>query len=267
MAIIYTISVPAARDFTESFYQSLRQKDSLAIAMSSGKSAIGIEGKEWYRLVLYLRWEDNDGGKLFKYSVASSNYPIQTSPTFPVTPTKNLSLSQTMKLNNEQQEKLQEALISAFPNKPDLERLLQYELEIQLNTIADGGNYTEIVFNLLNHLKSQGRTQYLIQAAYKVNPGNPELQEFMRQINIENGKNPISKNNFHKKMSRARQLQIENLEQDRTKLEKDYVAVAEKKRRESNPQEQHNLQLQLDNISRQIDEIELQLNRLEDGDE
>ncbi|MEC4815129.1 MAG: hypothetical protein SAK29_17910, partial [Scytonema sp. PMC 1069.18] len=63
-------------------------------------------------------------------------------------------------------------------------------------------------------------------------------------------------------MSRAKQLQIENLKQDLTKLEKDYVAVAEKKRWESNPQEQGNLQLQLDNISRQIDEIELQLRNI-----
>ncbi|MEC4819709.1 MAG: effector-associated domain EAD1-containing protein [Scytonema sp. PMC 1069.18] len=186
VAMTYTISVPAARDFTESFYHSLGQKNSLAIAVSSGKSAIGIEGKEWYRPVLYLRWEDNDGGQLFKDSVAPSNYPIQTSPSFPITPTNNQPLYQVMTLNNEQRKKLRDALISAFPSEADLEIMLEDELEIKLNTIASGGNYTAIVFNIVNWFKSQGRTQDLVQAAYKVNSGNPKLKEFIREIGIAN---------------------------------------------------------------------------------
>jgi len=63
-------------------------------------------------------------------------------------------------------------------------------------------------------------------------------------------------------MSRARQLRIEILEQQLEKLEKDYRAVAQKKLYESNPQQQNNWQLQLENIASQIEETEEQLNQL-----
>ena len=33
---------------------------------------MGIEDNQWYRPVLYLRWEDNEGGQLFKTSSMSS---------------------------------------------------------------------------------------------------------------------------------------------------------------------------------------------------
>jgi len=63
-------------------------------------------------------------------------------------------------------------------------------------------------------------------------------------------------------MSKARRLRIESLEDDLQKLEADYKQVAQKKRRESNPQEQNNLELQLDEIANQIDYIEQELNQL-----
>jgi CHAT domain/Effector-associated domain 9 len=55
------------------------------------------------------------------------------------------------------------------------------------------------------------------------------------------------------------QIKIETLKQDLEKLNKDYVAVAEKKRRESNPVEKNNLQLQLEDIEKDIKEIEQKL--------
>lgn len=63
-------------------------------------------------------------------------------------------------------------------------------------------------------------------------------------------------------MSRAIQLQIESLEDDLKKLEQDYKDVAEKKRRESNPQEQNNLELQLQAIAETIDKHEQKLKNL-----
>ncbi|NES00413.1 MAG: CHAT domain-containing protein, partial [Symploca sp. SIO1B1] len=66
VAMTYSIRVDAASEFAESFYQSVGEKESLAIALRRGQSAMGIEGNQWYRPVLYLRWEDNEGGQLFK---------------------------------------------------------------------------------------------------------------------------------------------------------------------------------------------------------
>ena len=64
------------------------------------------------------------------------------------------------------------------------------------------------------------------------------------------------------KALRSSQIQIEQLKQDFKAKEEVYVAVALKKRRESNPEVEHNLQLQLDSIAKKMDEIQLQLQDL-----
>ncbi len=81
VAMQYSISVLAASAFSEYFYRSLGEKESLAIALRRGQSAMGIEGNQWYRPVLYLRWEDNQGGQLFKTSPIESDTATQISPT------------------------------------------------------------------------------------------------------------------------------------------------------------------------------------------
>lgn len=61
----YVVAVPEAAAFAERFYQSLGQRDPLAFAVSRGRGAMGLEGDQWYRPILYLRWKDNAGGQLF----------------------------------------------------------------------------------------------------------------------------------------------------------------------------------------------------------
>ena len=61
----YKVSVSAAADFAEQFYRSLGQRFPLVRAVSWGREAIGLEGNQWYRPVLYLRWQANEGGQLF----------------------------------------------------------------------------------------------------------------------------------------------------------------------------------------------------------
>ena len=68
-------------------------------------------------------------------------------------------------------------------------------------------------------------------------------------------------------MNRVRELHIEYLQQDFDKLEKDFKAVAEKKRWESNPQEQNNLQLQLNDIANQMKDVQQQLEKLKQQEE
>jgi len=65
VAMQYSVTIAGAAKFSEDFYRSLGRKDSLARAVSLGRSAMGIEGNQWYRPVLYLRWGDNKGGQLF----------------------------------------------------------------------------------------------------------------------------------------------------------------------------------------------------------
>ena len=70
IAMQYKVKVSSAAAFTEQFYCSLGQRDSLALAMSQAREAMGVEGNQWYRPVLYLRWKDNEGGQLFAESQA-----------------------------------------------------------------------------------------------------------------------------------------------------------------------------------------------------
>jgi tetratricopeptide (TPR) repeat protein len=65
VAMQYSVSVEAATSFAEQFYRSLGQKDSLTVAVNQGREAMGADGNQWYRPVLYLRWRDNQGGQLF----------------------------------------------------------------------------------------------------------------------------------------------------------------------------------------------------------
>jgi tetratricopeptide (TPR) repeat protein len=65
VAMQYSVRVDSATKFAEKFYRSLGQKNSLAVAVSQGRAAMGVGGNQWYRPVLYLRWQDNEGGQLF----------------------------------------------------------------------------------------------------------------------------------------------------------------------------------------------------------
>jgi transcriptional regulator with XRE-family HTH domain len=68
-------------------------------------------------------------------------------------------------------------------------------------------------------------------------------------------------------MNRIREINLERLKHDLDKLTKDYNDVANKKRRESNPQEQNNFQSQLDDIAEQMEASEQKINQLEQKEE
>jgi CHAT domain-containing protein len=63
----YKIEVSSASAFAKQFYLCLGEGDSLALAVSKARGAMGVEGNQWYRPVLYLRWKDNEGGQLFAH--------------------------------------------------------------------------------------------------------------------------------------------------------------------------------------------------------
>lgn len=86
--------------------------------------------------------------------------------------------------SNIEAKQLREALISAFPSETDLEVMLQDQMAIQLNLVAGGKTYREIVFNLLKWAKSQGRLPDLVAAAYRSNPRNAELNRIVQSLTI-----------------------------------------------------------------------------------
>ncbi|MEQ8962016.1 MAG: CHAT domain-containing protein, partial [Coleofasciculus sp. C2-GNP5-27] len=100
VAMTYNIRVDAACELAEEFYYMLGQKEPLVSALHLAQSAMEIESNQWYRPLLYLRWQDNQGGQLFKTD------PILPDPADSDKP--NLS-SPISTLDNQQKKQLREA--------------------------------------------------------------------------------------------------------------------------------------------------------------
>lgn len=81
-----------------------------------------------------------------------------------------------MKISREQRKKLQLALLDAFPNKSSLQQMFSFELDKNLDTLADEGNLQDIVFQIIQTAESQGWVENLIRAARRSNNGNFNLK-------------------------------------------------------------------------------------------
>jgi hypothetical protein len=185
VAMQYSISVRAASAFAEEFYYSLGQKDSLVSALRQGQRAIGIEGNEWYRPVLYLRWEDNEGGQLFgttqssETETSSLNSPICSDVGFQ----PKLVPSLITKLTALQRKQLRVALMNAFPEVDNLALLFEDDLGVPLNQIVNVKNfYEKVVADAIKWAESDGKISQLIDTALQNKPDNPELQGFVKTL-------------------------------------------------------------------------------------
>lgn len=67
VGMAFTVRVDSAIAFTEQFYRAIRQKLPLVQAMSYGRQAMRYDSNQWYRPVLYMRWQDSEGegGQIF----------------------------------------------------------------------------------------------------------------------------------------------------------------------------------------------------------
>ncbi|NEP02586.1 MAG: CHAT domain-containing protein [Symploca sp. SIO2E9] len=147
VAMQYSIRVDAASAFAEWFYRSLKEKESLAIALRRGQSAIGIEGNQWYRPMLYLRWEDNQGGQLFKS--VSSDSVTSSLPTLPESQAPLVD-SHLFKSDNTQQKPSPKVLsnprIKVYTN-----RLSQLNQELAINESQLLGSLSNLDRSRLNN--------------------------------------------------------------------------------------------------------------------
>ncbi len=80
-------------------------------------------------------------------------------------------------------QEIEEALLNAFPDKVKLARMLLYKFSVNLDNIALGDNYTEIVFKVVEFFKSKNKLAELIDKAREANDGNYKLQEVANKIN------------------------------------------------------------------------------------
>ncbi|ODH01471.1 hypothetical protein A4S05_28870 [Nostoc sp. KVJ20] len=100
--------------------------------------------------------------------------------------TKDLHLvidnSKPINLTGSQRKEFREALMDAFRSKNDLEIMLSEELDWNLDQIAGGNNYQDIVFNLIKFVEAKGEIKKLLEAAKLYNSGNYKLHNFYVSI-------------------------------------------------------------------------------------
>lgn len=86
-----------------------------------------------------------------------------------------------MKLTASQFKQLNEAFVDAFDHG-SLKRLVRFGLDENLDAIAGGSNFRDVVFNLTQWAKARGRLRELIDAAEDENPGNQVLRSFIESL-------------------------------------------------------------------------------------
>ncbi|AFY54454.1 leucine-rich repeat (LRR) protein [Rivularia sp. PCC 7116] len=77
---------------------------------------------------------------------------------------------------------LTNAIIDAYPNKTDLEMMVYFQLNENLNSITGGENTKQIVFELIKWAESTDKLEKLVHSACESNPGNQKLQRISKEL-------------------------------------------------------------------------------------
>ncbi|NEP53311.1 MAG: SUMF1/EgtB/PvdO family nonheme iron enzyme, partial [Moorea sp. SIO3C2] len=80
--------------------------------------------------------------------------------------------------------KINEALCSAFPDQTELEMMVLFELNINLNEVASGGNLKAIVYKLIMYCQAYNQLEELIDRALKQNQNNAKLKAIEENFKI-----------------------------------------------------------------------------------
>jgi vWA-MoxR associated protein C-terminal domain/Effector-associated domain 1 len=89
-----------------------------------------------------------------------------------------------MGLDREQRKTLRKALINAYPREPDIELMLDDELDCPLNNIEEVETYEQRVQKIIQWAEKNGKLRQLIIGASKSNPGNQHLRKCLPQLLI-----------------------------------------------------------------------------------
>ncbi|NEO70411.1 effector-associated domain EAD1-containing protein [Moorena sp. SIO3H5] len=103
---------------------------------------------------------------------------------------------------------IESALCRAFPSKTKLAMMLQHQFSKNLEEVARGENFTEIVYKVVQYFQTRNRLKKLINKALKENPDNPELkainEKYKITISLVKLLRPLEKN-FINQMQQAYQ--------------------------------------------------------------
>ena len=94
------------------------------------------------------------------------------------------ALREERQMTGEQQRRLHEALLAAFPDVGSLRRMVAFGLNQNLDAIANIGKLSDTVFDLLKWALSTDKTIALVIAARNSNPDNPALRRVAEDLQL-----------------------------------------------------------------------------------
>ncbi|WP_414622072.1 effector-associated domain EAD1-containing protein [Calothrix sp. CCY 0018] len=87
-----------------------------------------------------------------------------------------------MHLSGDELRKLRLAITSAYPSKGDLMIMAREKLEVNLDAVAGGKDYTEVVFSLIQWAESRGKLEQLIESLCKERPKNEVFKKIKYKL-------------------------------------------------------------------------------------
>lgn len=81
-----------------------------------------------------------------------------------------------MELSATEKEELRDALLEAYPSFEDLDQMVYFKLEENLEAIAKSQELRSVILSLFKWATSKGQWENLIKGACKYNPDNPKLK-------------------------------------------------------------------------------------------
>lgn len=88
-----------------------------------------------------------------------------------------------MNLSGNDSKKLLDSMLLAYPNKNDLEQMVKFKLEENLDSIAGGQTTKEIIFSLISYwAEARGKLKKLLEAVSQDRPDHVKLQETVLEL-------------------------------------------------------------------------------------
>ena len=88
----------------------------------------------------------------------------------------------SIELTREQRKELHGALLSAFPTRAALARMVDFELGENLDAVTGGGPLGDALYELIVWAQAHGKLAGLVEGARRANPDNPKLRAFEESI-------------------------------------------------------------------------------------
>ncbi|MEH2247837.1 effector-associated domain EAD1-containing protein [Nostoc sp.] len=154
----------AAIEFAVGFYDALGAGESIEFSYNLGCAAIQLAGIEEHLTPVLLK-------KLQIADTVVQNISFVESP-----PKAGLSIT------GDEREELHKAIINAYPDHAELQRVIDYKLNENLDVIAGTGRHGDVVYQLIKWANAEGKLETLIVTLCKEKPSNQQLKAIKQKL-------------------------------------------------------------------------------------